>query len=184
MDESRGSPDRQTHLHHLEAFLKALAANGLAINLEKCVFASPSIEIFGHMILVTGVARTADHAPEIKNCPPPQDNKQLQHFLAMVNFYCCLLPKCAQILKPLTDFLKGGAKTLEWTVSAQEEFQNAKCLLAAAVHLQHPAPNAELSFTTDASDTHIGGVIQQKSRDNWRPLGFFSRKLGIPLLHF
>jgi hypothetical protein len=42
---------------------------------------------------------------------------------------------------------------------------------------QHPAPNAELSFATDASDTHIGGVMQQKSGDHWRPLGFFSRKL-------
>jgi hypothetical protein len=46
MDDSRvGSLDRQTHLHHLEAFSTALAANGLAINLEKCVFAIPSLEI-------------------------------------------------------------------------------------------------------------------------------------------
>ncbi len=43
--------------------------------------------------------------------------------------------------------------------------------------LQHPAPNAELSLATDASDTHIGGVMQQKSGDHRRPLGFFSRKL-------
>jgi cytoskeleton-associated protein 5 len=46
MDDSRvGSPDRQTHLSHLEAFFNALATNGLAINLEKCVFAAPSLEI-------------------------------------------------------------------------------------------------------------------------------------------
>jgi hypothetical protein len=51
-----GSPDRQTYLHHLEAFFKALATNGLAINLEKCVFATPSLEILGHMISVTGAA--------------------------------------------------------------------------------------------------------------------------------
>ncbi len=61
MDHSRvGSPDRQTH-HHLEAFFKALATNGLAINLEKCVFATPSLEILGHTISVTGAAPTADH---------------------------------------------------------------------------------------------------------------------------
>jgi hypothetical protein len=45
------------------------------------------------------------------------------------------------------------------------------------VPLQHPAPNAKLSLATDASDTHIVGVKQQKSGDHWRPLGFFSRKL-------
>jgi hypothetical protein len=45
------------------------------------------------------------------------------------------------------------------------------------VPLQHPAPNAELSLAIDASDTHIRGVMQQKSGDHWRPLGFFSCKL-------
>jgi hypothetical protein len=144
-DSRAGSPDRQTHLRHLEAFFTALAANGLAINFEKYVFATPSLEILGHRILVMEVAPTADHATEIENCPPPQDLKQLQRFLGMVNFYRHFLPKCAQVLKPLTDLLKSGAKTLEWTVSAQETFQNARRLLAAALPIQHPAPNAFFS---------------------------------------
>ncbi len=72
-----------------------------------------------------GEAPTADHTAEIENCPPAQDIKQLQRFLGMVNFYRRFLPKCAQVLIPLTDLLKGGAKTLEWTVSTQEAFQNA-----------------------------------------------------------
>jgi hypothetical protein len=77
MDDSRaGSPDRQTHLCHLEAFFTALAANGLAINLEKCVFATPSLEILGLRISVTGAAPTADHATKIKNCPPPPPGHQ------------------------------------------------------------------------------------------------------------
>ncbi len=100
--------------------------------------------------------------------------------------YRRFLPKCAQILKPLTDLLRGGAKTLERTISAQEAFQNAKRLLAAAVPLQHPAPNAELSLATDASDTHFGGVMQQKSGDHCRPLVFLQQthRHEIPLFHF
>jgi hypothetical protein len=55
MDGSHvGSPDRQTQLRHLEAFFNALASNGFAINLKKCVFAGPSLEILGHTISVTG----------------------------------------------------------------------------------------------------------------------------------
>ncbi len=77
----------------------------------------------------------------------------------------------------MTDLLKGGAKTFEWTASAQEAFLGAKRLLAAAVPRQHPSPTAERSHATDASDTHIRGVMQQKSGDHWRPLGFFSCKL-------
>ncbi len=174
MDDSCvGSPDRQTHLRHLEAFFNALATNGLAINLQKCVFAAPSLEILGHTISAAGAAPTADHAAEIELCPPPQDIKHLQCFLGMVNFYRRFLPNSTQVLRPLTYLLKGGAKTLEWTTAAQEAFQNAKRLLVAAVPLQHPAPNAELSLATDVSNTHIGGVMQQKSGDHWRPLGFF-----------
>jgi hypothetical protein len=61
---------------------------------HQCVFAAPSLEILRHTILATGTAPTADHATEIKNCPPPQDIKQLQRFLGMVNF---LLPFFAQL---------------------------------------------------------------------------------------
>jgi hypothetical protein len=67
MDDSRvSSLDRQTHLRHLEAFFTALAANGLAINLEKCVFPTPFLEILGHRISATGAAPTADHAARAK----------------------------------------------------------------------------------------------------------------------
>ncbi len=98
MDDSRvGSPDRQTHLRHLEAFFSTLAINGLAINLEKCVFAAPSLEILGHTISATGAAPTADHAAEIENCPPPQDIMKLQCFFGMVNFYRRFLPNCAKV---------------------------------------------------------------------------------------
>jgi hypothetical protein len=66
MDDSHvDSPDRQTHLLHLEAFLNALATNGLAFNLEQCIFAVPSLEILGHMISATGLAPTAGHTAKI-----------------------------------------------------------------------------------------------------------------------
>ncbi len=55
------SPDRQTHLH-LEAFFNVLATNGLAISLEKCVFAVPSFEILGHTISATVSAPLACRA--------------------------------------------------------------------------------------------------------------------------
>jgi hypothetical protein len=109
MDDSRvGSLDKQKQLRHLEAVFNALATNGLAINLEKCVFAVPSLEILGHTISAAGKAPTAGHATEIELCSPPQDIKQLKRFLGMVNFYSRFLPNCAQVLRPLTDLLGGG----------------------------------------------------------------------------
>ncbi len=89
----------------------------------------------------------------------------------MGNFYRRFLLNCAQVLRSLTDLLEGGgANTLQWTAPAQEAFQNAKPRLAAAVPLQRPAPQAKLSLATDASNTHIGGIMQQKSGDHWQHL--------------
>jgi hypothetical protein len=72
-----------------------LATNRLATNLEKCVYAVPSLEILGHKISAAGAAPMAAHTAQIELCPPPQDIKQLQRFLGMVNFYWHFLPNCA-----------------------------------------------------------------------------------------
>jgi hypothetical protein len=78
MDDSHvGSPDRETHLQHLDKFFAACAANELAINLEKCVFAVPTLEFLGHKFSATGLAPVAEHAPPPKkNCPPPPPGHQ------------------------------------------------------------------------------------------------------------
>jgi hypothetical protein len=72
--------------------------------------------------------------------------------------------------------LKGAPKTLEWPLAAA--FGATKVSLAAAVPLAHPAPNAVLSLATDASDTHVGGVLQQLKGGRWQPLAFYSKKLS------
>jgi hypothetical protein len=84
MDDFRvGSPDMQTHFIHLAALFTALAANGLTINLEKCVFAILTLEILGHTILAAGSAPTAGHTDMIYSCTAPQDIKQMQLFFSI-----------------------------------------------------------------------------------------------------
>ncbi len=39
------------------------------------------------------------------------------------------------------------------------------------------APEAAISMAVDASDSHVGGVLQQLENSSWRPLAFFSQKL-------
>ncbi len=52
-------------------------------------------------------------------------------------------------------------------------FNKSKQVLANAVPLAHPTPDAAIAVPTDASDTHIGGVLnqQQQVRGSWQPLG-------------
>ena len=110
--------------------------------------------------------------------PPPSDKPGLQRFLGMVNFYRRFLRNAAQILAPLTNALKGPGKSLLWTEDLNSAFVLAKNLLAAVPVLTHPEPGAPISLTVDASDSHVGTVLQQKLQDSWSTLAFFSKKLS------
>jgi cleavage and polyadenylation specificity factor subunit 1 len=95
----------------------------------------------------------------------------------MVNFYRRFLPGIAHVLAPLTSATKGKGR-LTWTPEMTLSFQNAKSSLATAVPLKHPDPTAPLSLATDASNSHVGAVLQQKTNGSWQPLSFFSKKLS------
>ena len=57
-------------------------------------------------------------------------------------------------------------------------FNRAKQLLSAVLKRVHPQSDAAISLSVDASDSHIGPVLQQQLRDkSWSLLAFFSKKL-------
>ena len=56
-------------------------------------------------------------------------------------------------------------------------FNTAKQALADATLLSHPSPTAPTNIVTDASNTAVGGVLQQFIDNEWHPLAYFSKKL-------
>ena len=95
----------------------------------------------------------------------------------MVGYYRRFIPNAAKHLFHLFDALKGKPKTLEWTANRQKSFEATKAALAEATLLHHPRPGAQLALTTDASNTAIGGVLEQRGPRGWVPLAFWSAKL-------
>ncbi len=75
--------------------------------------------------------------------------KELQGFLAVINFYRRFIPAAAHILKPLTDQLKGGPKpaaSIPWMEAMQAAFAAAKAALASCVKLIHPSLERRFLF--------------------------------------
>jgi len=148
------------------------------------VFLVSSLSFLGHKVDAAGISPLQKHVTALQQFPPPSDLKQLQRFLGMINFYRRFLPGIAGILQPLTDLLRGNPKTLLWSGAAATAFVAAKEALLGCTPLAHPLPDAVISLAVDASDTHVGGVLQQLaslstlSKPSWQPLSFFSRKLS------
>ena len=170
------SPDWQSHAIHLRQVLERLQANGLVLNRAKCEFFRSSVDFLGLHVAVGGVSPLADQVAAIQEFPQPTTVKELQDFLGAVNFYHQFVPAVANILLPLTAFLKGGKKGSEklvWTSSMSLALTAIKKALLRTVCLAFPKEAPELSLATDASATHVGAVLQQRESPtaDWQPLG-------------
>jgi len=172
------SPNMTQHLKHLRQVLRLLNAHGLVINPAKCVFAAPSVEFLGHQVDANGLVPLTRHVSALQDLPQPKDIPQLQRFLGLINFYRRFLPGIAGTLRPLTDALRGKPRKLVWMDSMESSFLSAKTKLASATTLAHPSASEEVSLAVDASSSHVGAVMQQRSKGGWLPLAFFSKKLS------
>ena len=92
----------------------------------------------------------------------------------MINFYRKFLLGAACVLAPLADALKGPGKSSV----LDSAFAGAKDLLPSVPELIHSRPDAPVSLAVDASDTHLGAVLQQLLDGSWAPLSFYSRKIS------
>ncbi|RUS70636.1 hypothetical protein EGW08_021603 [Elysia chlorotica] len=122
---------------------RPLAANGLVINTQKCLFGQPTRTFLGHKISQNGITPLPEKVKAITEFPNPNDKKALQRFLGMINFYHRFLPGIAKCLTPLTEATKSRSKAITWTAECQAAFQAAKSALASATLLNHPDPKSE-----------------------------------------
>ncbi len=84
------------------------------------------------------------------------------------------------ITSPLTDLLKGKAKSLSWNPFATEAINTLKKAFTSAPLLVHPNPGLPFVVEVDASTTGVGAVLsqQQGTPPKLHPCAFFSRKLS------
>jgi hypothetical protein len=176
----------QEHVQHLRQTLERLQQHGLVLNGEKCVLGQPEVEYLGHVVSASGIRPLPQNVQALQEYPRPGTVHHLQSFLGMANFYRRFLPAAAQVLKPLTDALRGGKRTkLEWTEEMERAFREVKKKVVEAVELAHPSSGAALVLNVDASNTHVGAVLQQADdRGQLQPLGFFSVKLDQAQLKY
>jgi hypothetical protein len=71
--------------------------------------------------------------------------------------------------------VRGGSHPITWTDTLTTALNECKASLSQAALLGHPDPSAPLALVTDASNTAVGAVHQQRVQDAWQPHAF-SRK--------
>lgn len=176
------SDNDEQHLHHLRTIFQRLKDYGICINASKCIFGKNEVNFLGYTINANGTKPPQHRVTAIVAFPKPAIIKELRQFLGMVNFYRRFLPHAARIQAPLHQLLSGGNITnktpITWNADADQAFEEIKQALTHATMLAHPSPDTPLSLMVDASNTAIGGSLQQLNQKHWQPLGFFTQKLN------
>ncbi|CAF4773110.1 unnamed protein product, partial [Rotaria socialis] len=107
-----------------------------------------------------------DKIEAILRIPEPHTLAQANRFLGSLGWYRKFLPKFADVAAPIhavTNLTKPNRKKFKWELVQSKAFHQLKhMLITEPLFLHFPIDNSPLILTTDASDTGLGGVLQQK----------------------
>ena len=138
------------------------------------------LNFLGHRISKDGILPLPEKVQVILDFSLPTSTKKLREFLGLVNFYHRFIDNCATLQAPLIALLTRAEQLKsrpQWTEDVEAHFNKLKQALAEVTQLTHWHPSAETSLVVDASDAAVGAVLQQKIGGEWKPHGFFSKKL-------
>jgi hypothetical protein len=130
------------HLQKMETVLTRLHDAGLKVNVAKSSFYAHEIEYLGYILTREGIKPQPKKVQAILALNPPNNVKELRHFLLMVQYYWDMWARRSEMLAPLTDLVGecGETKTTRikktkkmpwhWDPIHQQAFDSVKAAIA------------------------------------------------------
>lgn len=163
-------------LSSLDTVLRRLRTNGLKLNRDKCVFATPTVEFLGHKIDAQGIHKSDKHIRAIRNALKPSTPEELQLFLGKATYYGSFIPDLSSRSRPLRDIL--NTHPFQWTTSAELTYTDIRDVLISPQVLMPYDPQLPLILATDASKTGLGAVLSHwLTNGPERPIAYASRTM-------
>ena len=171
------APNFQELLNRLERVFQQLTQKGVKINAAKCHIGHTSVKFLGHIVSEDGCTPDPKNVEAVVKMQRPRKVKEVRRFLGMCGFYRKHIQDFSKIATPLTNLTRTGVD-FRWTEDCQLAFETLKDKLVQAPVLVRADLDREFLVTTDASNTHVGGVLSQVRDDGTSAaIGYFSRKI-------
>lgn len=126
----------------------------------------------GHIFTTNGIEADPEKVDAINRIQQPQDKKQLQRFLGMVNYMGKFIPRQADLTVNLRKLTHKDAEFI-WQLEHNGEFITLKEVLSNTPVLKYYDVNAEVKLSVDASLYAVGAVLLQ----NDQPIAYASAAL-------
>ncbi|XP_071057611.1 uncharacterized protein [Onthophagus taurus] len=167
------------HLKHLRLVFTAMHKAGLTIKAKKCEWGKAQVVYLGHKIGQGYRTPSEAKVAAIKEFRRPVTKKDIRIFLGITGYYNHYIPNYAEIVSPLTDALRKGAKNkVEWDEQKENAFNNLKQELTSSKVLKAPNYKRKFIVQTDCSKRGMGVTLSQRDDDNKEyPVLYLSKKL-------
>ncbi|UYV84041.1 K02A2.6-like [Cordylochernes scorpioides] len=169
--------DEMEHDLRLREVLKSIQRMGLTLKKEKCEFKKSSLIFLGCRIDAEGIHPTEEKCEAIKNFPKPENKKELQSFLGLLNFYSKFLKDRTTVLEPLHRLLN-KRNCWKWKEVEDRAFREAKNLIQSDLLLTPYDARKPLVLACDASPFGVGAVLSHVEERMERPIAFASRTMS------
>ena len=160
------------HDAKLKEVLERARKVGIKLKLSKCSMRVSEVKFVGHTISKDGLKPDNSKVSAIQEMPTPNNSKDLERFLGMINYLGKFLPNLSSEAAPLRELLKQD-REWQWLDQHQKAVEDLKRLVTQAPVLTFYDVNKEVTVSVDASPEGLGAVLLQ---DN-KPVAFASRSL-------
>lgn len=144
----------------------------MKFNKDKIQYKVPEVKYLGLVFSKEGVKPDKNKVEAIVKMKKPQNKKDVQRFLGMLNFLHNFLPNLSIVAAPLRELIRNNI-CFVWSRKQQESFDKLKALLSNTPVLKYFESGKKIIIQTDASQDGLGCCLIQ---DN-QPVAFASTSL-------
>jgi hypothetical protein len=161
------------HMHEHKLYLRP----------EKCEFEKTKIEYLGVIISHNKVEMDPVKITGVADWLMPSNEKEVQSFVSLVNFYRRFIPDFSHHAHALFDLTMKDVRCI-WGLPQEDSFMKLKELVTSALVLILPDNNLSFILEADGSGIATGAVLSQQSVNNnaWHPITFLPKVLN-PMEH-
>lgn len=157
----------------LEAVKKRLQEKNITLNRDKSIEYTEELSFLGFKISARGIEPDDKLVNRIKQMKYPDNPKEMERFLGLVNFFGRLIPNFSKKVHPLNQLRKSGT-TYAWTLECKKAFDGLINEISSKPVIQPYSLEKPIQLITDASKEALAAVLMQEGH----PVIFISRTLS------
>ena len=132
----------------------------------------------GHRITKEGIFPDEAKVNAVKQMPTPNDKKDIQRFLGLINYMGRFIPNLAEHSSPLRAMLRKEV-VFVWGDEQQRSFDCLKKIIVSDQCLAKYDVTKPVCIEVDACNTGLGAVLLQEDR----PVAYASRSMTAKLCY-